>query len=529
MPDTNAQFTTPTGLYVSGGGITFDVSLNAPNVVNSFNGVTGAVGCVTTSAANTFTALQTFSSGISASGATVNGNIGLQNSEYIRNTTDGRVDFMPAPAGSTAFGLYCDLTSWSYGVIIGTIRSSDGAKNTGGNIRWDVPMVVMDDTDLGMGSSQAYKFYMSTTGNDTLQIVTRPSDASYSGAVALVDGTGRANANRSPGTTHSNPNLYIYSSGAASANDFIRFDHDRTNGNIVSGGTSGIFLQSGSGVFGVSGGVSASGGSTFASNVSFNSTTSHTGLATFSGGVSGAGGITLSGTIAFNGQTFTNVVDSINGYTGAVGSLPPRFGTTGDATIRVITYPDGVTTQRADRSQYFWTFSRTYQSGGSMAVYANRTYFQPQSVSKSTTIKSLRFMAANTGITGNCYFSIWSADPNNGNPSSRLYASASTVVGSGYNYTTVTNASGLVTVPAGNWWLAVSFSSTPTIYSQHKDYIIPYAGGTDFNSGYKNYYPVVDTNGFTAPTAISGSGITYAWVEYHPSTYISPHFEWQTI
>jgi len=286
-----------------------------------------------------------------------------------------------------------------------------------------------------------------------------------------------------------------------------------------------------------SSGISASGGSTFASNVSFSSTTSYTGLASFSGGISASGGVTFSGTVNVtsqlilpSGQTLSGgVVTTINGNTGAVGALLSSFGTTGDSTIRVITYPDGVTTQRADRSQYFWTFTRTYQSGGSMTIYANRTYFQPQSVSKSTTIKSLRFMSANTGITGNCYFSVWSADPNNGNPSSRLYASASTVVGSGYNYTTVTNGSGLVTVPAGNWWLAVSFSSTPTIYSHHKDYILPYAGGSDFNSGYKNYYPVVDTNGFTAPTAISGSGITYAWVEYHPSFYISPHFEWQTI
>jgi hypothetical protein len=43
MADTNVQFTTPTGLYVSGGGITFDVDLNATNVVTGFNGVTGAV------------------------------------------------------------------------------------------------------------------------------------------------------------------------------------------------------------------------------------------------------------------------------------------------------------------------------------------------------------------------------------------------------------------------------------------------------------------------------------------------------
>ena len=38
------------------------------STVTSFNGATGAVGGVTTSAANTFTALQSFSAGISAAG-----------------------------------------------------------------------------------------------------------------------------------------------------------------------------------------------------------------------------------------------------------------------------------------------------------------------------------------------------------------------------------------------------------------------------------------------------------------------------
>ena len=43
------------------------------STVTSFNGATGAVGGVTTSAANTFTALQSFSAGISADGITVGG------------------------------------------------------------------------------------------------------------------------------------------------------------------------------------------------------------------------------------------------------------------------------------------------------------------------------------------------------------------------------------------------------------------------------------------------------------------------
>ena len=50
----------------SGG--TFTGNITAPNIVTSFNGLTGAVGGVTTSVANTFTSLQTFNSGISAAG-----------------------------------------------------------------------------------------------------------------------------------------------------------------------------------------------------------------------------------------------------------------------------------------------------------------------------------------------------------------------------------------------------------------------------------------------------------------------------
>ena len=55
--------------YVS----SFNGSTGAVQGVSSFNGLTGAVGGVCASQANTFTALQSFGSGISASGITVNG------------------------------------------------------------------------------------------------------------------------------------------------------------------------------------------------------------------------------------------------------------------------------------------------------------------------------------------------------------------------------------------------------------------------------------------------------------------------
>ena len=89
----------PSGLSASGA--TFTGNISASNIVNSFNGLTGAVtgvssfngltgavSGVTTSVANTFTALNTFSAGISASGATFSGNVNLQ------DKTISRVEFL---------------------------------------------------------------------------------------------------------------------------------------------------------------------------------------------------------------------------------------------------------------------------------------------------------------------------------------------------------------------------------------------------------------------------------------------------
>jgi hypothetical protein len=258
-----------------------------------------------------------------------------------------------------------------------------------------------------------------------------------------------------------------------------------------------------------------------------NAQQSYTALQTFAGGISAAGA-TFSGTISLNGQTFTNVVSSVNGNTGAVGAAVFPIGVTGSSTIRVITYPDGVTSQRADRSQWHLPYNITLLDTAGFTVYANRTYFAPFMRAKSTTIKSIRFTCENTGITGNCYFSVWSADTNTGYPNTRLYVSASTAIASGYSYNTVTNSGGLVTVPAGAFWIAVTYSSTPIVYSSHKNYMHS-MGSPDHTSGYRLYNPIVDTSGFTAPSSISAAGVTFAWVEYNPNTYILPTFQWQAL
>jgi hypothetical protein len=237
---------------------------------NTFSSIIAANGGLS-AAGSTFTGLIRASAGICASGGTFSGtqtfvsgatfssNINLQNTEFIRNTTNGRVDIMPAPSGTTAFGMYFDTTSWGFGVIMGTVRSSDSAINTGGNFRFDVPITILNDTRFQLGSDGHYGLYRTDTGNNTAQLFALSNNANNSGAFAIVGYFDVGSANRSPGITHVNPNLYIYANGVTSANDFIRFEHDIANGNIVSGGTSGISIQPGSGTVGVSGSISSSG------------------------------------------------------------------------------------------------------------------------------------------------------------------------------------------------------------------------------------------------------------------------------
>ena len=69
---------------ISASGATFSGNISAPNIVSSFNGLTGAVTGITAGGANTFTALNTFSAGISASGATFSGNVNLQDNVLSR-------------------------------------------------------------------------------------------------------------------------------------------------------------------------------------------------------------------------------------------------------------------------------------------------------------------------------------------------------------------------------------------------------------------------------------------------------------
>ena len=87
MPDIVQPFVAISGLAV---GLTATTvitdSAAIPVAVSSFNGLTGAVTGVTTSVANTFTALQTFNAGLSASGATLGNNLRITSNSVIASS-----------------------------------------------------------------------------------------------------------------------------------------------------------------------------------------------------------------------------------------------------------------------------------------------------------------------------------------------------------------------------------------------------------------------------------------------------------
>jgi hypothetical protein len=254
--------------------------------VCSINGATGIIiNVAKTDLANTFTLLNTFNSGISSAGITVGGLINLQNGEIIANTTNGRVDILPGPSasnGNTHFGVGIDTTSWGFGPII-TVRKSDGlVATTTTGIRIDNPLTLNDSIGLNLGSNAQYSIVRAAPsgGLPTVQISANTNTGINSGAFAIVDSTGVNSARRTPGVTHSNPNLYIYTKGTDSSGDFIRFEHGgpTVGAQIISGGTTGITIAPGSGNLNVNGTVTTTG--ILAPNIVTSINTTQTGAVT---------------------------------------------------------------------------------------------------------------------------------------------------------------------------------------------------------------------------------------------------------
>ena len=190
----------------------------------------------------------------------ISGNLTFGLGELIRNTTNGSIDLMPDGSNSSHFGARFDATSWGFGTRVYSVRASDN-NLTAGSFLFMNAIVMNADTAFSFEAGQGSKLIHTTTGNDTLQAVVTTSSSQYSGAFALINTLGQGSGTRSPGVTHSNPNFYVYSADNTNANDFLRFEHDQTNANIVSGDGA-INIQPSNSLVNIMGGISAAGSAT---------------------------------------------------------------------------------------------------------------------------------------------------------------------------------------------------------------------------------------------------------------------------
>ena len=550
----------------AGTGISVSANTGAVTITNigvvSFNGLTGSVGGVCAAQANTFTAVQTFTGGISASVGVTFGNdirvykqirvgaggtgsyAGTSNNEALgddnfTNTAIGYLSLHNNTPGAdidggygiynTAVGfraLFANRSAVGLGALWNTAVGAFALRtNTTGPYNTAVGYYALAANTTGNDNVAVGVFSQNTSttatqctsvGSNSLSTNTASDNTAIGCAAMNVKGKGARNVSiGSYSGFYWGPSQINYIT-AATGGIYIGYQarggaDAQTNEIVI--GTDALGLGSNTAVIGATtqtaatiygllstpGGISSP-GATF------------TGQARFVNGISAAGGITLTGIISIGGQTFTNVTSTVNGLSGGVGTGMIHMGYT-SGSVLVFTYPDGVTTT-ANKTPLYQPY-QTYQIlNYNNTVTANRTYFTPHVAVRPINLKTLQFLAANTVTTGNCYFSVWSADPLTGFPRTRLYVSSSIAVASGYGTTSVTNASGLVSVPAGPFYIAVSFSSTPTVYCMSMSYVPPLFGSGNMTSGYNMAIPAQDTNGYTAPSSITQSGTTFGFIDY---------------
>ena len=138
---------------------------NTDGGVASFNGITGAVTGVTTGVANTFGPLQSFTSGISASGATFSGNVSAQSTLYTDTilAIGNQINIANAAGGRIAFGDYDGAGNSTY-VFIRDATNSLLISNPNGAVG------IGDPNNVGSGYALLYDAVAGSLdgGNSTL-------------------------------------------------------------------------------------------------------------------------------------------------------------------------------------------------------------------------------------------------------------------------------------------------------------------------------------------------------------------------
>ena len=315
--------------YVS----SFNGSTGAVQGVSSFNGLTGAVGGVCASQANTFTALQSFSSGISASGITVNGNMSVTGNFTVSGgvtfTTsetvlieDNIITLNSNVTGSPSenAGIEIERGTSANVQLLWNESSDQWTFTNDGSTYYDLPTSVVTSFNGRTGAVQGVSSAAAGTGISVSAAtgavtITNTGVLSFNGNTGVVQGVSAAVAGTGISVSGATGSVTITNTGVQSFNGNTGAVTGASLGantftglNTFNAGVTTSFLYASTGsTFGST--LQVNGGATFAGRVdvggildvvggtTFESTTDHAGVARF------ASGVTISGTL--NGATAT--------------------------------------------------------------------------------------------------------------------------------------------------------------------------------------------------------------------------------
>lgn len=373
------------------------------NFVSSFNGATGAVGGVTTSVANTFTALQTFSSGISASlGATFSRDIFVYRQARVGcgGTTGYTAGFVNALLygddnySNTTLGvLSSQNTLPEYGppgdeVSTGVFNTAVGVEalraNTSGLYNTALGAASLKTISTGayntavgafssylatgsFNSALGYAALISASGSDNCAVGTSSLSLLTTGSSNTAVGTGSLS-----NITTSRENTALGNYAGAYRTAGIGFGLTGTTGGIYIGsnslGTSsstneivigrnaqglgsntaviGATTQTAATIYGLvsaTNGVSAGGVSTFNAGVTFASTTDHTGVARFATGVTVSGRLDVGGVLdVVSGTTLESTLNVVGNARFAAGVTTSTLYVSGGSTFAAAINAPGI-------------------------------------------------------------------------------------------------------------------------------------------------------------------------------------------
>jgi len=199
-----------------------------------------------------------FNNGITVTGISGPSGITFSNGEVIRNNPDGSIQIIPSDESGNHYGIEIDATEWGFGPIITAIEE-DGSQ-VDNAIRFDSDIV------LGSDASGSLVRFMFNSGADRGMQQNNNGDGTIgmgvngdNGHFAVIRKADLADGDRSMSTSDktalgmNNPQFLVYSADQTDANDYLRIEHNQTNGNIFTG-NGGINLVPSNGAVGISGG-----------------------------------------------------------------------------------------------------------------------------------------------------------------------------------------------------------------------------------------------------------------------------------